>query len=53
MADQWATLRPLPEPKCGCGKRATHELFNSRNGSHGKFCGSCGRAALAKLKKDG
>jgi hypothetical protein len=45
-----AYLRDLPERKCfSCRKRASVELFNRANGSHGLFCRRCGAARLKNL----
>lgn len=44
-------LRELPQRKCGsCGKKATVELYNSRNAPCGIYCKSCGNRALKRLQ---
>jgi ssDNA-binding Zn-finger/Zn-ribbon topoisomerase 1 len=34
-----------------CHKQATHEVFNARNASQGKFCKKCAESFLKKLRK--
>lgn len=43
-------LREILKPKCQCGKPATVELYNDRNAPCGKYCRSCGKRALARMR---
>jgi hypothetical protein len=46
-----ADLLDLPNPKClMCGKRASVQLINRHNGSHGEFCRRCGATRLKTLQ---
>jgi hypothetical protein len=50
-----ANLRDLLLPTCRtCGKRATVELWGSRNEQLQPYCGPCGKRALAarNMKED-
>ena len=51
QARERAHLRPVRQPRCHCGKPATHELFNGVNAQIGRYCGRCGEAALAAFKR--
>lgn len=46
-----AHLKDLPQHKCqGCGKKATKELYNTRNAALGLYCARCGQRALIEHK---
>lgn len=36
---------------CACGRRATHEVFNNRNGSEGRYCRACAAAKVQQLAR--
>lgn len=38
--------------RCPCGRRATHEVFNTHNASQGMRCRVCAEKLVAKLKKE-
>ena len=41
------------QTKCmehGCGRRATHEVFGTRNDSYGKYCRACASRRLKSLQ---
>jgi len=44
----------LIDKKCGrCGmRRATHEVFNYRNASHGQFCWPCSQTEVKRLEDE-
>ena len=37
--------------KCNCGKQAVVEVFNTRNGSMGKFCREHGKRKLRETQR--
>lgn len=43
-----AHLRPIIQPKCWCGKKATVRLMDRWNGERGDFCKKHGDQALKK-----
>ena len=48
-----AYFKELSDPTCQrCLKKATVEVFNFRNASHGKFCRTHGYAEVARLRKE-
>ena len=51
QARERAHLRAVRQPRCHCGKPATHELFNGVNAQIGRYCERCGKAALASFKE--
>jgi hypothetical protein len=45
-----AYATPLPEQTCRlCGRRATHQVFSTRNASHGFYCRRHYQAAVDDL----
>lgn len=46
-----AHLKDLPQHKCqSCGKKATKELYNTKNAPLGRYCARCGQRALREHK---
>lgn len=45
------TCRGEVKPEVKCQKKVTHEVFNNRNGTHGKYCESCAKKLVEELKK--
>lgn len=45
-----AYILPIHRPKCPCGKRATHSVFNSTNSCIGVRCAPCARRDLKTLQ---
>jgi hypothetical protein len=45
-----AYVRELHVPTCRhCGKRATHEVINARNASHGHYCQRHAKAEVTRI----
>ncbi len=47
-----AYMRKIPTHYCQCGTRATQEVFNRRNSSHGYFCLGCARRTVQSLTNE-
>lgn len=41
-----AYLKPIRQPSCKCGKKATVTLVDRWNGERGEYCKRCGQHAL-------
>lgn len=51
-----AYVREIPTPRCaepGCGRKATHEVFNGVNSSIGKYCRQDAARVLARTQPPG
>jgi hypothetical protein len=46
-----AHLVKIVTPRCGCGKRAAVEVYNSWNARMGVFCAPCGNQKLREIQR--